>query len=388
MMTDAPTGHFQSIVLQPHAGQFVIDELPAIVLCCAAWVYGGMEGLPLTALAVSVAALLALVLLYRFIYLRRTRYHIGSEQLISRHGVLSRKTDYMEQYRIVDFVEHQNLMQQLCGLKTVRIFSMDRNTPRLDLVGIRHNFDVVTLIRERVEYNKRKREYMKSRIISLVIFAVCMMPHWAKAQITASNPLEWMALAEGNEVINDQIEKQINGQTKTAMLQNSIAAEFNRIHKWEKQYNSYLKTASGYASSLKACTHLYNDGVRIFLTLGKLGNAIRNNPQGIIASISMNNLYIETATELVSVFTLLNDAVAKGGKENMLTGAERSKTLWALNDKLSAFSRKLHLLYLSIRYYTLNDMWNNVTAGMLDRNNGEAARMAMTRWRRAAVLAR
>lgn len=387
-MTDAPTGHFQSIVLQPHAGQFVIDELPAIVLCCAAWVYGGMEGLPLTALAVSVAALLALVLLYRFIYLRRTRYHIGSEQLISRHGVLSRKTDYMEQYRIVDFVEHQNLMQQLCGLKTVRIFSMDRNTPRLDLVGIRHNFDVVTLIRERVEYNKRKREYMKSRIISLVIFAVCMMPHWAKAQITASNPLEWMALAEGNEVINDQIEKQINGQTKTAMLQNSIAAEFNRIHKWEKQYNSYLKTASGYASSLKACTHLYNDGVRIFLTLGKLGNAIRNNPQGIIASISMNNLYIETATELVSVFTLLNDAVAKGGKENMLTGAERSKTLWALNDKLSAFSRKLHLLYLSIRYYTLNDMWNNVTAGMLDRNNGEAARMAMTRWRRAAVLAR
>ena len=69
MMTDAPTGHFQSIVLQPHAGQFVIDELPAIVLCCAAWVYGGMEGLPLTALAVSVAALLALVLLLSLIHI-------------------------------------------------------------------------------------------------------------------------------------------------------------------------------------------------------------------------------------------------------------------------------------------------------------------------------
>lgn len=229
---------------------------------------------------------------------------------------------------------------------------------------------------------------MKSRIISLVIFAVCMMPHWAKAQITASNPLEWMALAEGNEVINDQIEKQINGQTKTAMLQNSIAAEFNRIHKWEKQYNSYLKTASGYASSLKACTHLYNDGVRIFLTLGKLGKAIRDNPQGIVASMNMNNLYIETATELVSVFTLLNDAVAKGGTENMLTGAERSKTLWALNDQLAAFSRKLHLLYLSLRYYTLNDVWDNITAGMIDRSNGEVARLAMSRWRRAAAIAR
>ncbi len=235
---------------------------------------------------------------------------------------------------------------------------------------------------------------MKLRIVNQHIIAVLvallagLLPQAAKAQIAASNPLEWMALAEGNEVINSQIEKQIKGQTQTALLQNSIAAEFNRIHKWEKQYNSYLKTASGYASSLKACTHLYNDGVRIFITLGKLGKAIRNNPQGIIAGMSMNNLYIETATELVSVFTLLNEAVAKGGNENMLTGAERSKTLWALNDKLSAFSRKLHLLYLSIRYYTLNDLWNNVTAGMLDRNNGEAARMAMSRWRRAAALAR
>lgn len=215
---------------------------------------------------------------------------------------------------------------------------------------------------------------------------ICLFPQTVQAQIAASNPLEWAALAEGNELINGQIEKQIKGQTQTALLQNSIAAEFNRIHEWEKQYNSYLKTVSGYASSLKACTHLYNDGVRIFLTLGKLGKAVKDNPQGIVASMNMNNLYIETATELVSVFTLLNDAVAKGGTENMLTGADRSKTLWALNDKLSAFSRKLHLLYLSIRYYTLNDMWNNITAGMIDRSNGEVARMAITRWRRVAVL--
>ena len=59
-----------------------------------------------------------------------------------------------------------------------------------------------------------------------------------KAQLVSSNPLEWMALAEGNELINSEIEKQINGQTKTALLQNTMAAEFNQIHKWEKKYNS------------------------------------------------------------------------------------------------------------------------------------------------------
>ena len=63
----------------------------------------------------------------------------------------------MELYRVVDFLEHQSLLQQLCGLKTVSILSMDRSTPRLNLIGIRRGNDIVALIRERVELNKRKK---------------------------------------------------------------------------------------------------------------------------------------------------------------------------------------------------------------------------------------
>ena len=227
---------------------------------------------------------------------------------------------------------------------------------------------------------------MRSPIIkiTMLLFGIILSVS-AKAQIVTTNPLEYVALAEGNELILGKVKDQMDGQKKTALLQNAIAAEFEQMRQWEKKYNSYLKTASGFASSLKACTHLYNDGVRIFISLCKLKKAISDNPQGIVAAMSMNNLYIETATELVTVFSLLRDAVAKGGKENMLTGAERSQTLWALNDQLSAFQKKLNLLYLSIRTYTMTDVWNNVTAGMLDRNNGEVARMAMNRWRRAAT---
>ncbi|MCS2935588.1 hypothetical protein [Bacteroides faecis] len=228
---------------------------------------------------------------------------------------------------------------------------------------------------------------MRSPIIkiAMLLFGIILSVK-AKAQIVTTNPLEYVALAEGNELILGKVKDQMDGQKKTALLQNTIAAEFEQMRQWEKKYNSYLKTASGFASSLKACTHLYNDGVRIFISLCKLKKAISDNPQGIVAAMSMNNLYIETATELVTVFSLLRDAVAKGGKENMLTGAERSQTLWALNDQLSAFQKKLNLLYLSIRTYTMTDVWNNVTAGMLDRNNGEVARMAMNRWRRAATV--
>ena len=227
-----------------------------------------------------------------------------------------------------------------------------------------------------------KLPIIKILALTFILLQTCMV----KAQIVTTNPLEYVALAEGNELILRNVKNQIDGQKKTALLQNTIAAEFEQIRQWEKKYNSYLKTASGFASSIKACTYLYNDGVKIFITLGKLKNAVSDNPQGIVASMSMNNLYIETATELVTAFSLLRDAVAKGGKENMLTGAERSQTLWALNDQLSAFQKKINLLYLSIRTYTMTDVWNNATAGMLDRNNGEIAQIAMRRWRRAATI--
>ena len=55
------------------------------------------------------------------------------------------------------FYENQTLMQLLFGLKTVAVFSMDRNTPKVDLVGLKRNCDVVSVIRERVEYNKRNK---------------------------------------------------------------------------------------------------------------------------------------------------------------------------------------------------------------------------------------
>ena len=221
-----------------------------------------------------------------------------------------------------------------------------------------------------------------AKILTVIIAVLASLQ--ARAQLVVSNPLEWLALAEGNEAINGQVKDQTDAQTRTAALQNTIAAEFTKIHEWEKQYSNYLQKVDGYASSLKASTSLYNEGVRIFISLTKLKKAIGDTPQGIVASMSMNNLYIETATEMVSVYTLLKNAVAEGGVKNMLTGEERSQTLWSLNDRLHSFHKKLQRLTLSIRYYTFNDVWANATAGMIDRDNATIARQAKARWKRVA----
>lgn len=145
------------IILTPSSLQFVINELPLLFLLLGSLVFGGMEISRFSRYALFFSIALALVLLYRYIYLKRIKYHIGEEQLICEQGIIQRSVNYMELYRIVDFSEQQSLMQQLFGLKSVTILSMDRNTPKLTLQGIRLRYDIISVIRKGVEQNKRNK---------------------------------------------------------------------------------------------------------------------------------------------------------------------------------------------------------------------------------------
>ena len=131
------------ITLCPSIGQFFINELPLLLLCVAMLLIGGLPGCAYSTLLLVFSLLFSLCLLYRFIYLRSIRYHIGSEQLICEHGVFQRSVNYM--------------IQQLCGLKSVTVLSMDRTTPKLEMTGISNSYDVVSVIRTRVETNKRRK---------------------------------------------------------------------------------------------------------------------------------------------------------------------------------------------------------------------------------------
>lgn len=151
------TDRYREITLQPSMVQFIIDELYLLTLCVAGWAYGGMDDAPLGTVATLFAVLLSLILIYRLIYLKRIRYHIGSEQLTTGHGVFLRSVGYIELYRVVDFQERQTLLQQVFGLKTVTVLSTDRTTPRLEMTGLPKRIDIVDIIRERVEYNRKTK---------------------------------------------------------------------------------------------------------------------------------------------------------------------------------------------------------------------------------------
>lgn len=148
---------FNIITLRPHWAQYIISQGLMFLLSAVLFLVAGHELITFKAPFLILGTCTTLIMLYGCLYLNKLRFIISSEQLIIQHGVFQRTSDYIELYRIVDFSENRDILEQMFGLKTVSIYSGDRTNPKLDIYGVKERLDVVTLIRERVEYNKQRK---------------------------------------------------------------------------------------------------------------------------------------------------------------------------------------------------------------------------------------
>lgn len=148
---------FLTYRLKPHWIQYVIDQLPWIIIWVIVTLYAGDDTLPYREYLMYGSVCMMCYLIWQAIELWRIEYVITGEQLIYKHGVLFHSADYMELYRIVDYQESRTPVQQLTGLKNILLLSGDRTLPRLRMVGIRDSSCILDEIRIRVEYNKKRR---------------------------------------------------------------------------------------------------------------------------------------------------------------------------------------------------------------------------------------
>lgn len=146
---------FGTIRLTPDWRQYVIDELPTMVLAIALFIVGGLD-IPFSSIFFCAALALSFMAYYRFVFLRGMEYTITDQQLVFERGVFTRSRDYIELYRVVDYDERSSFMQQIVGLKTISVHSGDRTTPKLDILGVRESDDIVGILRERVSFNRSR----------------------------------------------------------------------------------------------------------------------------------------------------------------------------------------------------------------------------------------
>ena len=97
---------------------------------------------------------LAVPLLYggwTWITTRLTRYELTTQRLRVRTGVVSRRTDEVELYRVKDFTVEEPWLYRLAGRGNVILETSDRTTPRVVLEAIPNPHALRDALRDAVE---------------------------------------------------------------------------------------------------------------------------------------------------------------------------------------------------------------------------------------------
>ena len=80
----------------------------------------------------------------------------------------------------------------------------------------------------------------------------------------------------GESRINEIIGKQNEILDTLSVLHGGMVTAETKMKKWEEKYNSYLKTAQGYADAIKAGCTLYMEGMQTLSALWKSIQPVRS----------------------------------------------------------------------------------------------------------------
>ena len=104
------------------------------------------------------AAIIAIIFLgYRILKVWCTHYEITTGELKHTYGILHRRHDFIELYRIKDFQVDRPLIYRIFGLGNLRVYTSDKTSPVFRLIAIKKPQEVYNILRERVEQNRRDK---------------------------------------------------------------------------------------------------------------------------------------------------------------------------------------------------------------------------------------
>ena len=104
---------------------------------CALLAAGALAGVPFTAGLSAVALVVPICMwMVRWWITRTTVYELTTQRLKITRGILNRRLDELELFRVKDYVMDQPLFLRLVGLGNLTLVTSDASTPRIVLRAI------------------------------------------------------------------------------------------------------------------------------------------------------------------------------------------------------------------------------------------------------------
>lgn len=95
--------------------------------------------------------------LWRFLKTKCHKYEITSQRIIEHKGVLSKKTEELELYRVKDISYEEPFWFRLVGLSKITLYTTDKNDDSLIIRGIKNGKDLKEALRTAIEERRDKK---------------------------------------------------------------------------------------------------------------------------------------------------------------------------------------------------------------------------------------
>jgi uncharacterized membrane protein YdbT with pleckstrin-like domain len=90
-------------------------------------------------------------MLWKWLVVKNTKYELTTERLRMRHGVLNKKTDELELYRVRDYKLDQPFFLRIFSLGNIILQTSDKSHPHIVLEAIPNGEDLREQLRTYVE---------------------------------------------------------------------------------------------------------------------------------------------------------------------------------------------------------------------------------------------
>lgn len=94
---------------------------------------------------------------YWFLRLRSERIYVSDMRVETQSGIVARRVDTLELWRVHDIAYNQTLVDRLLFRSRITLWSQDTSTPQLHLVGLPGGRELYTKLRDAIDRTRRHR---------------------------------------------------------------------------------------------------------------------------------------------------------------------------------------------------------------------------------------
>jgi len=98
-----------------------------------------------------------LVILWKWLVIKNTKYELTTERLRTRYGVLNKETDELELYRVRDYRLEQPFFLRIFSLGNLILDTSDKSHPQVVIRAIPNGEELREIFRTHVEANRTKK---------------------------------------------------------------------------------------------------------------------------------------------------------------------------------------------------------------------------------------